>query len=93
MTAPKFTPGEFRVVPTGLVRADVVAESGRPVCVNVLMADAYLFAAAPELYAKLKWLADWMRSVEGMSRNNLEELAWEEAGEIDALLAKARGEG
>jgi hypothetical protein len=56
-------------------------------------ANAHLIAAAPGLYAKLKWLADWMRSVEGMSRNNLEELALDEADEIDALLAKARGEG
>lgn len=86
MTAPKFTPGEFRVVPTGLVRADVVAESGRPVCVNVLMADAHLFAAAPELYVFVERVCERMRH--GLPMHG--EGMW---GDAEAALAKARGEG
>lgn len=55
-------------------------------------ANANLIAAAPDLYEKLAHLANWLGAIEGMSRNNLENLAAEERQEILLLLAAARGE-
>lgn len=106
MTAPKHTPGPWTAKQNHWSRWEIHYGAGQlagvakpddpaspPDTYAEAKANAHLIAAAPGLYAKLKWLADWMRSVEGMSRNNLEELALDEADEIDALLAKARGEG
>lgn len=92
MTAPKFSPWPWRFEMNGLSHASVISQVGWLVCENVLHPNANLIATAPEMYAKLAHLSGWMDAVEGMSRNNLEHLALEERSEIEALLAKARGE-
>ena len=91
MSETKFTKGEWHVKPCGEIGFNVCALSkGVSVystvkAVNDAAADANLIACAPEMYAMLDVIADGLLDAGGFGNCKL-------AKEIEALLAKARGE-
>ena len=89
MSEAKFTKGEWHVKPCGDMGFNVCALSkGVSVystvkAVNDAKFDANLIACAPEMYEQLQEVSNWLNSQLGFGD-------WHK--EIEALLAKARGE-
>lgn len=90
MTETKFTPGPWKtngeIWRVGSAEWVIVTSSKAEVAYSMTHHDAHLIAAAPELFEKLAKIRGWI--------NVDAEGPWGKRfyAEVDALLAKARGE-